>query len=158
MDFGDILNEWDQIKKKLEESSSSAKKPSRADTLEAWLSDKGVDDKDRDELDPEDRERESRRLFAMKPQAVLDLHGMKAEEAEAAIARFIDGSARSGLEKVLLIHGKGLHSEGGVSVLRNTARRAVEAHPLAGRFGQAAKGDGGSGALWLIIRKRRARG
>ena len=140
MDFGDILDEWDKIKKE------------RADN--------GLEDKDSKipPLDAADRGEESRRAAALKPQAVLDLHGMTADEAESAIAGFIDSSARRGLEKVLVIHGKGLHSEGGLSVLKKTARKALEAHRLAGRFGEAAKADGGSGALWVMIRKGRSEG
>jgi DNA-nicking Smr family endonuclease len=153
MDFGDILNEWDKIKKEREASQPPVKK--KASALEAWLDAKGIEDKDAGEPEEGDRGLESRRLAALKPQAVLDLHGMTAEEAESAIALFIDASARSGLEKVLVIHGKGLHSEGGLPVLKKTARRALEAHPSAGRFGEAAKADGGSGALWVMIRKRR---
>jgi DNA-nicking Smr family endonuclease len=137
MDFGAILDEWDKIKREHEDSPSSA-------------------ERDLDGLDRTDRQAESRRLAGLKPQAVLDLHGMTAEEAESAITRFVDASARSGLEKVLVIHGKGLHSEGGVPVLKQTARRTLEADPLAGRFGEAAKADGGSGALWVMIRDRRS--
>lgn len=140
MDFGNILDEWDKIKSEAE----------------------GVVDKDRDDRasegrEGEEREAESRRLSGMRPQATLDLHGMTAGEAESAIDCFVDSSSRSGLEKVLVIHGKGLHSEGGLPVLKRTAREALEAHPLAGRFGEAARADGGSGALWVMIRKGRAR-
>jgi DNA-nicking Smr family endonuclease len=124
--------------------------------LEDWLSTNGVHDKDDEAgaaLDSAERGRESRRLASLKPQAVLDLHGMTGEEAESAIADFVYSSSRSGLEKVLVIHGKGLHSTG-APVLKKAARRAIEAHPLAGRFGEAERADGGSGALWVVIRRR----
>jgi DNA-nicking Smr family endonuclease len=154
MDFGDILNEWDKIKGERKDFPSSAQKAPATEALEEWLDAKGVGDKDADVLDDADRRAESSRLAALRPQAFIDLHGMTAEEAESALWRFVDASARSGLEKVLVIHGKGLHSEGGVPVLKKTARKVLEAHPLAGRFGEAAKADGGSGALWVMIRKR----
>jgi len=140
MDFGDILDEWDRIKDMGEESPAPRS---------------GIDDKDAREPEGKDRSHEIRRLAALKPQAALDLHGMTADAAESAIAAFIDSSAREGLEKVLVIHGKGLHSEGGQSVLKKTARRVLEAHSLAGRVGEASRFDGGSGALWVLIRKRR---
>jgi DNA-nicking Smr family endonuclease len=159
MDFGEILDEWDKIKKERGASPSSAKKQAPSTAIEAWLEAKGVDDKDAGEpSEPVDRREESRRLAALRPQAVLDLHGMTAQEAESAISRFIDSSARVGFEKVLVIHGKGLHSEGGQSVLKGTARRVLESHRLAGRFGEASKADGGSGALWVMIRKSRSAG
>ena len=159
MDFGDILDEWDKIKKDREASPSPAKAKERGSALEAWLDAEGVEDKDAARLpDASERREEARRLAALKPQASLDLHGMSAEEAESAIARFIESSSRNGLEKVLVIHGKGLHSEGGRGVLKQAARRAVEAHRLAGRFGEAARAEGGSGALWVMIRSGRSGG
>jgi DNA-nicking Smr family endonuclease len=156
MDFGEILDEWERIKRARTEIQQPARKKPLS-VLEAWLDANGVGDKDAEELEGEDRAEETRRRSAMKPQATLDLHGMKAEEAESAISVFIESSSRAGLEKVLVIHGKGLHSEG-APVLKKAARRALEAHPLAGRFGEANKADGGSGALWVLIRKRRAEG
>jgi DNA-nicking Smr family endonuclease len=161
MDFGEILNEWDKIKKEREDSATSRnesglpRKAKKAQALEAWLDAKGIDDKDSREDEAEDRRYEARRLDALKPQATLDLHGMTSEEAESAIVDFIGSSAREGLEKVLVIHGKGLHSEGGRSVLKKTARRVLESHPLTGRIGEASRVDGGSGALWVLIKRRK---
>jgi DNA-nicking Smr family endonuclease len=158
MDFGDILNEWDRIKE--ERSAAKPKAPSPdptvAKALESWLDKHGVEDKDSREGESGARpERETRRLALMKAQDVLDLHGMKAVEAKAAIAAFIDSASRRGLEKVLVIHGKGLHSEKG-AVLKDATRQALEAHRLAGRFGTADKADGGSGAVWVLIKARPA--
>jgi DNA-nicking Smr family endonuclease len=139
MDFGDILEEWNKIKGEGGEPEADSREGDRGDDPAGRA---------------EDRAREARHFASKKPQAVLDLHGMTEEEAESAIARFVESSAREGLEKVLVIHGKGLHSEGGRSVLKSAARRALEAHPLAGRMGEAARDQGGSGALWVAIRKK----
>jgi DNA-nicking Smr family endonuclease len=152
MDFGQVLEEWEKIKR--EHDDSSPKPATRV--LEDWLATNGIRDKDDEAgaaLDSAERGRESRRLSSIRPQAVLDLHGMTGAEAESAIADFVDSSSRTGLEKVLVIHGKGLHSAG-APVLKKAARRAIEAHPLAGRFGEADKADGGSGALGVLIRHR----
>lgn len=187
MDFGDVLNEWDRIKRDRQEQKprlkprllpsqdSAASSPSvvapalrpapksaSSAALEQWLEVYGVRDKDAEaELAPESRavsrERrgaEARRLDSLKYQAVLDLHGMTSEEAKTALRGFIDTSARAGLEKVLVIHGKGLHSEG-APVLKKATRDVLETHPLAGRFGEAAKEEGGSGAVWVLIRSKR---
>lgn len=179
MNFGDILNEWDRIKRDRQDSAPrqdfaapvapaavppprpAAKKNSSA-ALERWLETNGVCDKDAEaesasEAYAYSRERrgvESRRLDSLRYQAVLDLHGMTSEEAKTALRGFIDTSARAGLEKVLVIHGKGLHSEG-APVLKKATRDVLESHPLAGRFGEAAKEEGGSGAVWVIIRSKR---
>jgi DNA-nicking Smr family endonuclease len=140
MDFGDILAQWDRIKE--DEPSEAEADP------------QGKEIEDADSGERPDRAGPRRRLESLKPQATLDLHGMTAEESESAIRSFIDASAREGLEKVLVIHGKGLHSEGGRSVLKGVARKALESHPLAGRIGEASSKEGGSGALWVAIRKR----
>jgi DNA-nicking Smr family endonuclease len=179
MDFGDILAEWDRIKRdRLEEASTlgttaptapvvasapRAKPKSASSTaLAQWLEANGVCDKDAEaELAPESgavsREKrcvEARRLDSLKCQAVLDLHGMTSAEAKTSVRGFIDASARAGLEKVLVIHGKGLHSEG-APVLKKATRDVLESHPLAGRFGEATKEEGGSGAVWVLIRSKR---
>jgi DNA-nicking Smr family endonuclease len=168
MDFGDILDEWERIKREHKDSAPTPPSPSAAPkprssvskakgSLEAWLMANGVRDKDAEASDHwsgAQKGEDSRRLASLKPQASLDLHGMTGEEAEAAIAEFLRTSSRMGLEKVLLIHGKGLHSSG-APVLKKAARRALEASPLAGRFGEAGRNDGGSGALWVLIRPSR---
>ena len=166
MDFGDILNEWESEKREVSKAPSPPPKPAAmpkktqgkaASSMEAWLSANGVRDKDAEPGEAPDgaaRGRESRRLAELRPQAVLDLHGMTGEEAESAVADFVRLSSRRGLEKVLVIHGKGLHSSG-APVLKKAARRALETAPLAGRFGEADRTEGGSGALWVLIRGAR---
>ena len=133
MDFGEILNEWDRIKR------------GRGDERDA----QGRDDpRDQARL----RDEEARRLSPMRPQAELALHGKPAAEAEEAIGAFLRDAARKGLEKVLIIHGKGNHSSG-APVLKAATRRVLEASPLAGRFGPADKAQGGSGATWVVVRR-----
>lgn len=160
MDFGNILDEWERIQRDRGDSSKGARAESALDgqgssrALEAWIAANEIGDKDA-EPEPADRALEARRLAALKPQAVLDLHGMTAEEAGLAIATFIEHASRRGLEKVLVIHGKGLHSAG-APVLKKAAMRALEAHPMAGRFGPADRVEGGSGALWVLLKRRSA--
>jgi DNA-nicking Smr family endonuclease len=143
-------------------SGKGAKGQDARDSLAAWLDSHTVDDKDASSAgrpEGEDargaqaaRETEARRLAAKRPEAVLDLHGMTAEEAEAALSAFFEVSVRKGLEKVLVITGKGIHSQG-EPVLGKAARRAIEASPWAGRFGVADAASGGGGALWVILKK-----
>jgi len=132
MDFGEILNEWERIKR------------GRGD-------ERDLSAKDAPEPTGPDAAGEARRLREMRPQASLDLHGMTAREAEDAIGAFLRDSARRGLEKVLIIHGKGNHSDG-APVLRAATRRALESSQLAGRFGSADRSEGGTGATWVLVR------
>jgi DNA-nicking Smr family endonuclease len=58
---------------------------------------------------------------------------------------------------VLVIHGKGMHSEG-EPVLGRTARRVIEASPWTGGYGPAERSQGGSGALWVAVKRGSNRG
>jgi DNA-nicking Smr family endonuclease len=150
LDFGKVLDDWERLKRdRAEEKAVRA-----GSALSSWLDAHGVPDKDEADAREPDGAAEARRLAALRPQARLDLHGKTAEEARAAIFAFLAEAAGRGLEKVLIIHGKGLHSEG-APVLKKAARAAVESNPLAGRSGEAAREDGGSGAMWVAVRDRR---
>lgn len=136
-----------------------AEDPGRAgrDYLNHWLAIHGTRDKDADrdeaEMDRGARIREAERLRNLKPQASLDLHGKTAAEAEEAVRKFLKTCSQAGLEKVLVIHGKGNHSAG-EEVLPDLVRRLLESDSLAGNFGPADKNHGGRGATWVRIRKR----
>jgi DNA-nicking Smr family endonuclease len=183
MDFGDILDDWENrssrpggleaaadAEKRLKEeerrkrlaAESERKKTATAAraSLASWLDTYGVEDKDsrrgespRDERQLRaEREAESKRLKAAKPEAIIDLHGMTQAQAEAALESFLETQAKKGLEKVLVITGKGLHSQG-EPILGKAARRVLEASPFAGRFGLADASEGGGGALWVLLKK-----
>jgi len=94
-----------------------------------------------------------KRLKSMKPEASLDLHGLTGEEALASLRGFLAESRKKGHRKVLVIHGKGLHSQG-KAVLPVLVRELLEKNPNAGEFGRAVAGEGGSGAVWVMIRQR----
>ncbi|MFO8063616.1 MAG: Smr/MutS family protein [Spirochaetia bacterium] len=83
----------------------------------------------------------------------LDLHGMTVEEATAVTQRFIESSLAAGHRKVLIVHGKGLHSQDG-GVLKQAIRRFLEKHPDTGAMGTPKQRDGGSGASWVMLRYR----
>lgn len=83
-------------------------------------------------------------------EATLDLHGYTTADAERAIVRFLRARARRGERRVAIVHGKGLHSEGGLGVLQDhTVRVLTEggAAPVVRAFASAAPELGGSGAL-----------
>lgn len=141
---------------------TAPKKPTTAqESLASWLDSHGTPDAAGREgeaasgLDRGPRARgeaETRRLKALKPEASIDLHGLKAAEAEAALAAFLEAAARRGIEKVLVVTGKGIHSQG-EPVLGKLARRVIETSPWAGRFGTADAASGGGGALWVILKR-----
>lgn len=94
-----------------------------------------------------------KQLLAMAPQAVLDLHGLTAEEAAGKIDRFIQESVDAGLRKVIIVHGKGNHSPDG-GVLSKVTGDCVSRHPLAGENALSRGSEGGRGARWVILRQR----
>jgi len=175
MNFEDILKEWERIERDRARRKGVASirgdAPCRRDAedsdaereaLAAWIDNHEICDKD--SAAPEGgsgqsgaelraaREEKARRFAALSPQASIDLHGMGAAEAEAALELFLGDAARRGLEKVLVVHGKGNHSRG-EPVLRRVVRATIERSPWAGRSGEADRSQGGSGALWVAIRK-----
>lgn len=105
------------------------------------------------EGEPEQKILSRKRLRSMKPEASIDLHGLTGEEAAASLSAFLAESRKKGCRKVLVIHGKGLHSDG-KAVLPRLVREILEKNPDAGEFGTAVSGEGGSGAVWVMIRQR----
>jgi len=86
-------------------------------------------------------------------QDVLDLHGMTREEARKEVEIFISSMRRCGLRKGLIIHGKGLHSEGR-AILDSLVSDCLENNGEVGEFRRAQAKDGGSGATWFLLRQR----
>ena len=89
-------------------------------------------------------------------QAHIDLHGLTKKEAETAVRNFLVKSHGRGLRCVLIVHGRGLNSPDSVPVLkerlpvwlnRGPARKIVLA------FATARPYDGGTGAIYVLLRK-----
>jgi DNA-nicking Smr family endonuclease len=89
------------------------------------------------------------------PEATCDLHGLRAEAAEARLARFIEDSVGRGLRRVLVVCGRGQHSGAAGPVLRELAVSALTG-PAVGRhvlaFASAPPRLGGEGALLVLLR------
>ncbi len=101
--------------------------------------------------------------------ARLDLHGMRQDEAREALMRFLRSAQANGLRHVKVITGKGaperdaelkpfsLFEENRRGVLRDQVPRwlqSPDARTLVVSFTEAARGHGGSGALYIHIRKK----
>ncbi len=82
----------------------------------------------------------------------LDLHGLTAAQAQIKLNSFIEDAAYSGCRCVLVITGKG------AGVLRNYVPEWLKRPPLMGMIlalAEARQADGGSGAYYVLIRRRR---
>jgi DNA-nicking Smr family endonuclease len=183
MDFGDILDQWDRQtgkpagKKAVGDQRSLAElkrgdlrslagedaaggeagdqSAQKVDTLTAWMRINGIPDKDAEiaeaAVSPSKRRR---RLRAKKADAVLDLHGLTRDEAWIALEEFFRAGQQQELEKLLIIHGKGIHSEKD-AILKRTVRDFIERCPFAGESGQGEAIDGGSGYTWVLLKGER---
>jgi DNA-nicking Smr family endonuclease len=158
MNFGDILDEWDrQTARAAGKKASSCPGPrvssaEEHNPLNAWLMRNGVYDKDAG--DGEDRPRAGerrRRLLRQRPDAVIDLHGLTQDEAWTALETFFEDSRLKNFEKVMVIHGKGIHSER-EAVLAKISRKFIEACSFAGESGPGSAAEGGRGATWVFLK------
>ena len=84
----------------------------------------------------------------------IDLHGLTRDEARAALYEFIDHCVGHGMRCVRVIHGRGLSSPGGVSILRSLSRDWLIRRPEVAAFCQARQQDGGAGALQVLLRTK----
>lgn len=104
------------------------------------------------DLDPRDLRRLRRGAFAVDGR--LDLHGMSATEARAALEAFVKKKQADGDRVVVIIHGKGSHSPRGVGILRGEigawlSQGRVARHVAA--FTSAPADEGGGGALLVLL-------
>ena len=86
------------------------------------------------------------------PEQRLDLHGMTAAEAITAVTRFID-HARHRHRTVCIVHGRGVHSQGQIAVLKVRVRECLRQHPGVLAYADAPREDGGTGAVYVRLRR-----
>ena len=167
MNFEEILNQWEQQtqrpygKKRMKRDAKNpkvtdhtAENTKRMNPMDYWLNRHGVYDKDAESTETArsvDIIAEKQRLRAMRPQAEIDLHGMTLEEADTALITFFDDAIRREYKKILIIHGKGSHSQNG-PVLTHMVQKFLETHEHAGETGHPKGRDGGSGSTWVILK------
>ncbi len=185
MDFGDILNQWENQEKlrakkqkesgKNQISHKKANAPSaeekaaaklrrefdyasenekRMNPMELWLRRYGTVDKD--SLAQKEAERNKfysrTSLIELKVDARIDLHGLKKDEAWQHLETFVTTCESKGLKKILIIHGKGIHTHGTDPVLGEIVRQFIEQDKRLGTSGHPDYNMGGKGATWVILK------
>ena len=133
--------------------TTDPKKKSFADIFAQWEkspSSKNVRPESRDE----DYETQQHSVSAKKLPAdgTLDLHGLTAAEAEERLNAFFTKARRAGWRKVIVIHGKGIHSKE-EPVLKKVVMDFITRSPMAGAHGIPGAAEGGSGAVWVAVKK-----
>lgn len=89
-------------------------------------------------------------------QALLDLHGHTKEEARVALTSFVSNAHAMGSRALLVIHGRGLKSSDG-PVLKELVVRWLTTgslSPLVLAFCSARPCDGGTGALYVLLKRK----
>jgi DNA-nicking Smr family endonuclease len=96
------------------------------------------------------------------PEAEIDLHGMRREEAFLALKSFLLKAQEDGARLVLVVTGKGNRPERSditPGVLRKYVPewlRGAQYHSIVAGFEEAARPHGGSGALYILLRRRKS--
>jgi DNA-nicking Smr family endonuclease len=85
------------------------------------------------------------------PAERLDLHGMTVSEALTTLTRFIDD--RRHRRCICIVHGRGLHSKGSISVIKTRVRQWLRQHRAVLAYSDAPRADGGAGAVYVLLRK-----
>ena len=97
----------------------------------------------------------------------IDLHGFTLEEANKLIKKFIINSQNDGVSKLKVVTGKGLHSQNeknpyvskDLSILRFSVPEFIKNTPelikLITEIKEAEIEDGGSGAFYIFLKKRK---
>jgi len=87
-------------------------------------------------------------------QAQIDLHGLRRDEARAALQDFLRAADKRGLRCVRIIHGKGLGSVGREPVLKGKVRAWLVQKENVLAFCEARPHDGGEGAMLVLLQQK----
>lgn len=91
-------------------------------------------------------------------QAHLDLHGCTWEEAKTRVDAFLTRAWRDGKRCVLIVHGRGRNSKDQVPVLKSRLSHYLSRSRWSRvllAFCSARPVDGGGGAMYVLLRRRR---
>lgn len=84
-------------------------------------------------------------------QRQLDLHGLRTDDARAALTGFIRDACLQGIRCVRIVHGKGLGSPGKAPVLKHKVHGWLVQKSEILAFVQARPAEGGAGALVVLL-------
>jgi DNA-nicking Smr family endonuclease len=132
-----------------EEAVGEFRRAMSADALEAG----DASSYRRDEVPGRVLQRLRKGLYAAEDE--LDLHWSDAAQAESLLRAFLAEARAHDRGCVRIVHGKGLHSDSGVPVLKNLVDRMLRQRADVLAFHSAPAAQGGNGAVLVLLRKRR---
>jgi DNA-nicking Smr family endonuclease len=92
-------------------------------------------------------------------QDYVDLHGLTKSEARIKIREFLLNCHARAMRCVLVVHGRGLNSDNNIPVLKERIPVWLNRGPIRKivlAFCTARPYDGGTGAIYVLLRKKRA--
>ena len=97
---------------------------------------------------------------------ICDLHGYSLDKANERIRELINHAYNTGIKKILIITGKGLHSDNeknpyiskDLGILKNSVPNYIKSNlelmKLVQEIREADANDGGSGAFYIFLKKK----
>jgi len=83
----------------------------------------------------------------------LDLHGYRRDDARKTLLDFLQHARQQSFRLVRVVHGKGYHSDGSQPVLKAMVNKWLQLIPEVLAFVSTIPRDGGSGAVYVLLKK-----
>lgn len=119
--------------------------------MDQWLNTHGVEKKQEQYSGGSSIHEKRTKIKRMPYQRKLDLHGLTVNQAQTELDSFIRRCRLENIKKILIIHGKGMHSEN-KPILKTFVTAYLQINKHIGETGIPGRSDGGSGAVWALIR------
>ena len=87
--------------------------------------------------------------------AEMDLHGMTVDAARQYLMDFLAECEADGSRCVIIVHGKGFSSPGKKPVIKPMVNRWLRATPTVLAFCSAQPADGGTGAVYVLLKRKK---
>ena len=84
--------------------------------------------------------------------ADIDLHGLNTHDAKRYLLHFLHNCVEEGCRCVHIVHGKGYRSLDNLPVIKNELNRWLRQHKDVQAFCSASSKEGGTGALFVLLR------
>lgn len=96
------------------------------------------------------------RLGQMTPEATIDLHGMRLEEASRELPAFIREAVARGCRVVRVVHGKGGRADAQDAPMKSQVAQWLSDMEAVLAYHSTLPHDGGTGALYVLLRRDRS--
>lgn len=87
-------------------------------------------------------------------EAGLDLHGYTVEQAREMLSSFVRDGINRGYRSLLVVHGKAFSQSGSQPILKSYVYEWLKRFPEVLAFCSAQAIDGGTGALYILLRRK----